>query len=91
MNKWNITLLALTCSIVILLAATMPKGRTKSLVATTSWQAALIINKECSDGWKFKQAFSQNVSTSIQTDYYWYNGGKRYRDIKGDIILVFEK
>jgi len=86
MKKIILTII-ITVSLIISIAASIPKKqvKTKALVATTSWQAAQIINKETSDDWQLKTIVSQNVATSVGTHQSTgYN-------LTGDIILVFEK
>lgn len=72
----------------IIVAATPSKApdiNTKALMALTAVDAAGIINNEAKNGWDVKFIMSQTVATSVGKGQ-----GTGY-NLKGDILIVFEK
>lgn len=84
----------------IFLAATK-KPESKKIIDTqvftcnTSGLAKTYIDLMSKKGYQVQHIVSQNVATSIEKDYYFYNGGgvkgNYYRDLRGDFVIIFTK
>jgi len=81
------------------LAATK-KPETKKIIDTqvvtcnTSGLAKTYIDLMVKKGYQVQHIISQSISTSIEKDYYFYqsgSGGHRYRDLRGDFVIIFTK
>lgn len=87
--------------ILVLIGAGTKKVQSKKIIDTqvvtcnTSGLAKTYIGVMAKKGYQVQHIVSQNVATSIEKDYYFYNGGgihgNYFRDLRGDFVIIFTK